>query len=106
MYTPQDLTYGIVSGDVLNGPGVRASHPQCMEVRYPHAALCGQKNKRTVFILPYPRTYTGSLGIWKYSLQLVLVRGAQKSGTVDSNYLSGILFCISASPRSSVFIDW
>lgn len=46
MYTPQDLTYGIVSGDVLNGPGVRASHPQCMEVRYPHAALCGQKNKR------------------------------------------------------------
>ena len=46
MYTPQDLTYGIVFGDFLDGPGVRASHPQCREVRYPHAALCGQKKKK------------------------------------------------------------
>ena len=46
MYRPQDLTYGMVFWDFLNGPGARASHPQCREVRHPHAALCGKKKKK------------------------------------------------------------
>ena len=39
------------------------------------------------------------------SIQLGIVRRAQKDGTVGSNYFSKILFHKSASPRNNIFID-